>query len=124
MISSTKVAAAVDEAMKTSSSGVSALSPPSRRLKFVRRRLACATVCDNIIGDLLAFAEVPYPGALGSAYVHEHIGSTACRLNEAEALRRIEPFYCPSSRRHLFGAVALARLVPARECHGIVSDRV
>jgi hypothetical protein len=51
----------------------------------------------------VAFVEVPHPGALVGAYVHEHLGSTACRLNEAEALRRIEPFHCPSSRRHLLG---------------------
>jgi hypothetical protein len=94
--------------MTTSSSGVSALSPPSRRLKFVRRRLARAPVCDNIIGDLVAFVEVPRPGVLDSAYVHEHLGSTACRLNEAEALRRIERFHCPSSRRHLLGRLLSA----------------
>jgi hypothetical protein len=92
--------------MTTSSSGVSALSPPSRRLKFVRRRLARAPICDNIIGDLLAFVEVPHPVALDSAYEHEHLGSTACRLNEAEALRRIEPFHCPVAV-----AVSLGRLL-------------
>jgi hypothetical protein len=47
-------------------------------------------------------------GALDSAYVHEHLGSTPCRLNDAEALRRIEPFHCPSSRRHLLGRLISA----------------
>ena len=51
----------------------------------------------------MAFVEVPRPGALDNAYVREHLGSTACRLNEAEAFRGIEPFHCPSSRRHLLG---------------------
>jgi hypothetical protein len=51
----------------------------------------------------VAFVEVPHLGVLVGAYVHEHLGSTACRLNQAEALRRIEPFHCPSSRHHLLG---------------------
>jgi hypothetical protein len=76
MISPTKVAAAADQPMTTSSRGVSVHSPPSRRLEFVHRRLARAPVCDNIIGDLPAFVEVPHPAALDSADVNEHVGST------------------------------------------------
>jgi 3-oxoacyl-(acyl-carrier-protein) synthase len=56
----------------------------------------------------VAFVEVPRFGALDSAYMHEHLSSTACRLNEAEALRRIERFHCPSSRRHLIGRLLSA----------------
>jgi hypothetical protein len=39
-----------------------------------------ALVRDNIIGDLLTFVEVTHPGALDSADVNEHVGSTVCRL--------------------------------------------
>jgi len=57
----------------TTSSGVSALSPSHAGLSLSAGDLP-VPVCDNIIGDLLAFVEVPHPGALDSAHVNEHLG--------------------------------------------------
>jgi hypothetical protein len=61
-------------------------------LRLSTRRLARAPVRDNLIRDLLAFVEVLHPGALAGADVNEHVGSTVCRLDEAEGFVALNYF--------------------------------
>ena len=89
--------------------------PHSCRLKIVRKRLAGALVRDNIVGDLLAFVEVPHPGALDGADVNEHVGPAVRRLDETEAFCSVEPFHCPVAIAILLRVVTLARPASARE---------
>src|SRR4249919_2287341 len=65
-------------------------------LQVLRRRLAA--VADNFILDLLTFVERAEAGALHCRDMDEHVLSTILRLDEAEALRRVEPLY--RSGRH------------------------
>src|SRR5208283_1817552 len=81
--------------------GTSAVNEPSDRLRGLKvsgRVLARLAVANQFELDLLAFVERLHARALDGGDVHEHILSAAVRLNEAEALGGVEPFY--RSGRH------------------------
>ena len=61
----------------------------SRDLQIFRR--GPATVCHELVFDLLAFIERTQAGALDSGDVNEHILVAARRLDEPLALSRIKP---------------------------------
>jgi hypothetical protein len=61
-------------------------------LKIIGRRSAAALVDDELVADLLAFSEIAEARALDGADMDENVVSAGVRLNEAEALLRIEPF--------------------------------
>src|ERR1700731_4605273 len=61
--------------------------------QIVRRRLARAAICYDLVADLLAFTQRSKAGALYGADVHEHVVATVIRLNEAEALGRVKPLH-------------------------------
>src|SRR5437868_10674727 len=48
----------------------------------------------KVVTHALAFIEARDTGALQGRDVHKHILRTVFRLNEAEALLCVEPFYC------------------------------
>lgn len=79
-------------------------NPDSGGRELVRGRLAGALVCDQFIAETLAFGQRVHARALGGADVNEHIGPAILRLDEAEALGRIEPLNGPN-----FHFVALPR---------------
>ena len=70
----------------------------SRGAQIVGRRFARTAICHDFVGDLLAFTQRSKPGTLDSADVHEHIVAAVIRLDEAEALGRVEPLH--SSHAH------------------------
>src|SRR5213594_518555 len=47
----------------------------------------------ELVGDLLILVEIAEAGAFHRRNVHEHVLGLVVRLNEAEALARIEPFH-------------------------------
>src|SRR5262245_41784364 len=61
-------------------------------------RLAGLAVGDDLIRDLLAFAEAAHSGPLDCADMHEDVLAAVHGLNEAEALLAVEPLY--DSRIH------------------------
>src|SRR5215204_4295239 len=64
----------------------------SEQLQVNCGRLAIAARL-GLEGDLLILIQVAQSSALDSADVHEHIVAAAIRLNEAEALLRVEPLH-------------------------------
>src|SRR5579863_6451524 len=71
----------------------------SSDLQVARRRASGALIGDNLVSDFLPFVEVPKPGALDGADVDEHVLAAIIGLDEAEALRCVEPFDGSSSHR-------------------------
>jgi hypothetical protein len=71
-------------------------APPSSDPKVFRRRLAVATV-EQLVTDRRAFGEIGQPGLLDRADVNEDILAAVVGLDEAIALRRVEPFDCADS---------------------------
>src|SRR5271154_1819021 len=67
-------------------------------LQIAGRRLAGLAIRDEGIRDLLSLVETLYPGALDGADMHENILAAVIRLDEAKALRGVEPLH--SSLRH------------------------
>ncbi len=66
-------------------------------LQIGGRHLARLHVALELEADLLAFDEFAHSGALDRRDVNEGVSAAVVRLNEAEALGRIEPFYRQSS---------------------------
>jgi len=64
--------------------------------KIFGRAFAGLAVLDNLVGDLLAIRERTHSGALDSRRMHENVRATVVRLDEAEALGGVEPFYSTS----------------------------
>jgi hypothetical protein len=73
-------------------SGISRLMESRLSLQVVSRHLAGLAVLDQFVADLLTIIEATHSGALDSGNMHEHIGAAVIRLDEAKALRCIEPF--------------------------------
>jgi len=71
----------------------------SHGAKIFRAGLAAHAVDLGFVRKLLAFVERAHAGALNGADVHEDVVAAVVRLNEAEALGRVEPLNC--SGRHL-----------------------
>ena len=72
------------------------------RLKLVRGHLTRAAVCNQFVGDLLAFIQALKTGPLDGGDVHESILAAVVGLDEAETLGRIEPLHSAGRhRRHL-----------------------
>jgi hypothetical protein len=67
-------------------------------LQIIRRRLAGPAIGDDVIGDLLTLVKIVEPGTLDGADMHENILASVIRLDEAKALRGVEPLH--SSLRH------------------------
>src|ERR1700733_13103924 len=61
------------------------------------RCLAALAVELRFERKLLAFVERAHAGALDGADMHEHVVAAVVRLNEAEALCRVEPLNCSGS---------------------------
>ena len=74
----------------------------SGSLQVAGRHLARLAVALEVVADLLAFHELAHSGALYGGDVNKRIGAAIVRLNEAEALRRIEPFNCASGHDEPF----------------------
>src|SRR5690606_37105102 len=70
------------------------LAEASSGLQLAGGHLARLVVAFQFEGDLLAFDEVAHAGALYGRNVDEYVRAAVVRLNEAEALGGIEPFYC------------------------------
>jgi hypothetical protein len=62
------------------------------------RRLAGPSIRNEVIRDLLSLIEVLHPGALDGADMDKNILAAVIRLDEAKALRGVEPLHC--SLRH------------------------
>ena len=63
-------------------------------LQLAGGHLARLVIALQLEADLLAFDEIAHAGAFDGRDVNEDIGAAVVRLNEAEALGGIEPFYC------------------------------
>src|SRR5271154_4120059 len=68
-------------------------------LQVACRRAAGAFVGDDLVSDFLSLGEVAKPRAFDSADVDEHVLAAVVGLDEAKALRCVEPFYGSSSHR-------------------------
>ena len=62
-------------------------------LELVGRRLAGATVSDDLEGDLLTFVEAVHSGALNGTDVHENVRAACCGLNKSKTLLGVEPLH-------------------------------
>ena len=71
-------------------------------LQVVCRHLAGLAVLDELEADLLAVVEATHTSALNSRDVDENVLAAVVRLNEAEALCGIKPFYCASGHNDPF----------------------
>src|SRR5476651_2184447 len=71
------------------------------RLELVSRHLAGAAVGDEFELDLLAFGQVRHTSTLDGADMDESIGTAVIRLDESEALRRVEPLHCSLSHGNI-----------------------
>src|SRR3984957_8921205 len=69
----------------------------SHGAEVFRRCLAALAVELRFERKLLAFVERAHAGALDGADMHEHVVAAVVRLNEAEALCRVEPLNCSGS---------------------------
>ena len=67
-------------------------------LQLVGRRLSAAPVDDDLVGNFLTICESK-SCAFHRADVNEDIRSAGVRLDEAEALLRVEPLYDAGARR-------------------------
>src|SRR5690348_6924720 len=67
--------------------------PPSSRFQIGRRAFAAARVALDVEADLLALVQVADARALDGRDVHEHVLAAIIRLDEAEALLGVKPFY-------------------------------
>ena len=74
-------------------------------LQIAGRHLARLVVALEIEADLLAFNELAHAGALDGRDVDEGVSAAVVRLNEAEALGGIEPFYCASGHDEPFQSI-------------------
>lgn len=85
-------------------------------LQVAGRHLARLVVALHVVGKLLAFNDFAHAGAFNCRDVNECVRAAVVRLNEAEALGGIEPFYCASGHNEPFHSVESA---PARmRCGG------
>ena len=66
------------------------------------RHLARLDVALEIESDLLALDDFPHSGAFDGRDMHEGVTAAVVRLNEAEALGGIEPFYCACGHHEPF----------------------
>src|SRR6266446_4830495 len=80
----------------------------STRFEIVRRLLAA--VADHFVFDHLTLVERSQAGALDRGDMHEYISAAGLGLNEAVALRRVEPFHGAGS--HL-GLLVCTNLIAA-----------
>jgi len=71
-------------------------------LQVVCRHLAGLAVLDELEADLLAVIEATHTSALDSRNVYENVLAAVVRLDEAEALCGIKPFYCASGHNDPF----------------------
>ena len=71
-------------------------------LQVVCRHLAGLAVLDELEADLLAVIEATHTSALNSRDVDENVLAAVVRLNEAEALCGVKPFYCASGHNDPF----------------------
>jgi hypothetical protein len=69
----------------------------SHGAKIFRAGLATHAVELRFERNLLTFVERAQAGTLDGADVHEHVVAAIVRLNEAEALGRVEPLNCSGS---------------------------
>jgi hypothetical protein len=86
-----------------------ALQASSKRLlsvlQIAGRHLARLVVALEFKADLLAFDQLAHSGALDSGYMNEGVSAAIVRLDEAEALGGIEPFYCASGHDEPFQSI-------------------
>src|ERR1700680_3418282 len=68
--------------------------PASHGAEVFRAGLATLAIDLRFERKLLAFVERAHSGALDGADMHEHVVAAVVRLNEAEALCRVEPLNC------------------------------
>src|SRR5688572_10415176 len=60
-----------------------------------------AALAEHVEADLLTFREAGQAGALNRGHMHEHVLRPVARLDEAEALLRVEPLHGTSSHSRL-----------------------
>src|SRR5215475_13398129 len=65
----------------------------ARGAEIVGSRLAGAAIGDDLVRDLLAFAQRAEAGTLDGADVNEHVLAAVVGLNEAIALGRVKPLH-------------------------------
>jgi hypothetical protein len=65
----------------------------SSRLKVIGGALTGSTILNDVVTDLLSVGERAKASAFDSRNVHEYVRAAVIRLNEAEALGGVEPFY-------------------------------
>ena len=73
--------------------------------KVVGRALARALVLDDFVLDLLAFGQLAHARTFDGRDMNENVGRTFVRLDEAEALGGVKPFYCASGHDEPFHSV-------------------
>src|SRR6266446_527029 len=77
-------------------------------------RLAVLSLFE-LVGDLLILVETSEAGAFHRRDVHEHVLGLVVRLDEAETLARVEPFY--GADRH--GMLSMDEVAPRESVRGI-----
>jgi len=73
-------------------------------LKIAGRHLARLVVALQVVTNLLAFDDVAHSSALDGRNMDESVVTAVVRLDEAEALGGIEPFYGASVHNEPFQA--------------------
>jgi hypothetical protein len=82
--------------------------------KFVSRRLAGSSICDDIEVDLLPLVEGAQPGTLDRTDMNEDVFAAVGRFDKAKAFLAVEPLY--SARTHeKFLSLAVHTGASARE---------
>ena len=79
--------------------------PMLSSLEIAGRHLAGLIVPLHLIPNLLAFHDFAHSGAFDGRDVDEGVRAAIVRLNEAEALGGVEPFYCASGHVEPFHSI-------------------
>ena len=77
----------------------------SSGLQVAGRHFARLVVALKLKTDLLAFDQFAHSGAFDGRDVNEGVRAAIVRLNEAEALGGIEPFYCACGHDEPFQSI-------------------
>jgi len=74
-------------------------------LQIAGRHFAGLVVALEFKADFLAFDELTHTGAFDGRDVDKSVSAAVVRLDEAEALGGIEPFYCASGHDEPFQSI-------------------
>jgi hypothetical protein len=92
-------------------------------LEIASSHLAGLLITFHVVGDLLSFDDFAHSGALDGRDMNKCIRPAIIGLNEAEAFRVVEPFYCASGHDEPFPIILSDRNADARRLVMTIFER-